>query len=267
LGAAAEIVSESQCVGTQCDSASWDDQLALFELAVASYERVDYVVVNAGTTLGNQDSLTADAPAQTQPSDAGGDDVPSKPNLEALETNLVGALYTVRLALSYFTHNPSQETTVVLIGSVENEKGVLDVTSDHGLLGLGRAMRPRLGIKGSRIVVIAPGLKGASLLGIPLEKTTTPGPSLMTIERVAGAVVLGATDPNINVNGSVYGIVDDHQVFRIGSAELSLCDGGLFKLLFGRLQFLFELEESIWQYAKWFLGAVNGVSGRFFGSK
>ncbi|KDQ10060.1 hypothetical protein BOTBODRAFT_190686 [Botryobasidium botryosum FD-172 SS1] len=243
----------AQCVGRKCDSASWEDLFALYELGTASYERVDYIVVNSGIALeGNQSGFAAASSANTNTA-AGGpiglgkadvDDGPPKPNLDALDANLIGVLYAVRLAFFELDREPTRrDTAIVIVGPVGNEP--VDAASKHGILGLARALRPRLEIKRSRIVVVAPDFKDASLLGVSLGTPAAQESPHTTIERIAGAVVLGATHPSTTTNGSIYGIADGYQVFRIASEELTLCDDGLFKILFGRLRFLFTLEEGI----------------------
>jgi len=168
----------------------------------------------------------------------------------------------VRLALFYFARNPSSDTAVVLVRPF-SQGASLAPTADHGILGLTRAMNVRMEIRKSRIVVVAPGFTDTSLLGIPPRDlaASSRNASLTTAERVAGAVILGATDPSPNINGSVYAITDEYPVFRIHSLELSLREIGLFKLLFGRIRSLFEIEQKVWNSCKWVWGLADVVSG------
>ncbi|KAG9220460.1 hypothetical protein CCMSSC00406_0003916 [Pleurotus cornucopiae] len=69
-------------IATKCDVTNWDDQVQLFELAIATYGAVDIVVPNAGVTEG----VPFDAVKLV-------DGLPIKPKLTTLDVNLTGVVY------------------------------------------------------------------------------------------------------------------------------------------------------------------------------
>lgn len=78
---------------------SWDDQVALFELAIKTFGHIDIVLPNAGISeVGRFDHRLEEET-----------DRPTKPNLKTLEVDLIGVLYTTRLALWYFDHDEREE--------------------------------------------------------------------------------------------------------------------------------------------------------------
>lgn len=91
----------------------WNDQVKLFTEAAAfsPTSNIHYVVPNAGIAI--EDDVFAFEP-----------EAPKKPALAPITVNLVGVLYTIKLALHYFMkHNgtspsPKQEDTcLILMGS------------------------------------------------------------------------------------------------------------------------------------------------------
>ncbi|KDQ13343.1 hypothetical protein BOTBODRAFT_133590 [Botryobasidium botryosum FD-172 SS1] len=212
LAVVAEIENlGGQAVSQRCDVTIWEDQLSLFQLAVKSFGRVDYVIANAGIP-----DVGAYVPVAGSP---------TKPNLLTLQVNLVGAIYTARLASYYFERNPSTDKSLILIGSMASLEGfsVTPVYSaaKHGVLGLARSLLPDLSAKGARVVTICPWSVDTPFIKIP-GRLLLAGLPFAKTDRVVGAVVFGATDPNPTSNGSVYAIADDQEVFRVDHNELSL---------------------------------------------
>ncbi|KAK4033291.1 hypothetical protein C8A01DRAFT_40264 [Parachaetomium inaequale] len=83
-----------------CNVASWDEQAAAFEKAFQALgDRLDVVVANAGvseqgaTTLVRLDEEKA----------------PSRPGVATVEVNLLGAVYSVNLAVHYMNRKPKTE--------------------------------------------------------------------------------------------------------------------------------------------------------------
>jgi NAD(P)-dependent dehydrogenase (short-subunit alcohol dehydrogenase family) len=81
-------------VTAKCDVTSWDDQVALFALGHSTFGSIDIVLPNAGI---NEIGLMVDV---SPPDD--GPDRPTPPDLTTLNVDLIGVLYTTRLALYYF---------------------------------------------------------------------------------------------------------------------------------------------------------------------
>lgn len=80
-------------VFVRCDVTRWEDQLALFDAAVARHGVVDIVVANAGIGL-REDFFVDDVDADTGRLRA--------PSWRAIDVNLKGVLNSVKLALSHF---------------------------------------------------------------------------------------------------------------------------------------------------------------------
>ncbi|KAF4463229.1 Short chain dehydrogenase reductase [Fusarium albosuccineum] len=75
-----------------CDIQSWEQQLEAFKRTVEQYGRIDIVVANAG--IAEVDQLLRE-----------GDNELTKPALTTLNVNLVGLIYTVKLAVHYIKKN------------------------------------------------------------------------------------------------------------------------------------------------------------------
>jgi NAD(P)-dependent dehydrogenase (short-subunit alcohol dehydrogenase family) len=112
------------------------------------------VVANAGIT--KQDEVFTYNPAG-----------PEKPDLKTIDVNLVGTLYTTKLATHYFISQNGQseagqqeDTCLVLISS---GAGYFDCprtpqyqATKHGMRGIMRSMRRTAHHYGSRVNIIAP---------------------------------------------------------------------------------------------------------------
>ena len=83
----------------ECDTTSWDDQVRLFEVA-ASFSptgKISFVIANAG--IHRKDEVFAYA---------GDDNTLEKPDLATIDINLIGTLYTSKLASYYFIKQNGQ---------------------------------------------------------------------------------------------------------------------------------------------------------------
>lgn len=95
----------------KCDVTSWKDQLAVFKAAIANspHKSIDIVVANAGIA-GNDPVFEQGKMFQivvgmwckyltTREDDS---DEPKEPNLKIININLIGVVYTSKLAMHYF---------------------------------------------------------------------------------------------------------------------------------------------------------------------
>jgi NAD(P)-dependent dehydrogenase (short-subunit alcohol dehydrogenase family) len=78
------------------DVTSWTEQVALFKAASTHYGCIDHVFANAG--IGRTFTLLEDD------LDENGDLLP--PRLNTMNVNLLGCMYTVKLAIHYLRKNP-----------------------------------------------------------------------------------------------------------------------------------------------------------------
>jgi len=209
----------SRAVSQKCNVTSWEDQESLFEFAIATFGRVDVVIPNAG--VGEF--------ARFSPAPSGGK--PSKPDLKTMDVNLTGVLYTTRLALYYLARSPTKDKALIFIGSIASINGLpkapLYVTSKHALIGLARTLYAELHPVGIRVAVICPWFADTDILGAPV-RVLLAGMPWASIERISGAAVLAATDPDLDTDGSCYTIPDGGSVFRIPRQELT---GGIYGVL------------------------------------
>ncbi|KAH6670250.1 hypothetical protein F5X68DRAFT_248796 [Plectosphaerella plurivora] len=129
----------------------WDDQLRLFETTLAKHGRIDIVLANAGI-----DEIAEDAFADTL-DEAGR---LREPTLVVLDVNLGGAIYTTKLALSFF-RRLGTPGSIVATGSAASYLDTPGIpiynAAKHGVIGLVRSLRDTLAAEGLvRANVVAP---------------------------------------------------------------------------------------------------------------
>ncbi|KAF5717819.1 hypothetical protein FMUND_5550 [Fusarium mundagurra] len=142
----------------QCDATVWEDQVHLFKEAtqLSASGEIHYVIANAGMTKKDQ-TFTFD----------GKDQEPQKPDLQIIDVNLKGALYTSKLAMHYFVSqngtqvNEDQEDTCLIL--ISSGAGFLDVprspeysSTKWAVRGIMHALRRTAFYYGSRVNVISP---------------------------------------------------------------------------------------------------------------
>ncbi|KAK7177476.1 short chain dehydrogenase reductase family oxidoreductase [Paraphaeosphaeria sporulosa] len=140
----------------QIDVTKWQDQLHLFQQAEHEFGQIHYVVANAGIATGD-DVFSFDGP----------DSVPTEPDLNIIDVNIRGVLYTTKLAMHYFiklngtTPSPNQvDTCLILIGSgaafLDCPRGPQYQCSKWGMRGVMHSLRRTAGFYGSRVNVLSP---------------------------------------------------------------------------------------------------------------
>jgi NAD(P)-dependent dehydrogenase (short-subunit alcohol dehydrogenase family) len=138
-----------------CDVTSWESQLSVFKEAkqVLPTSRIDIVVANAGVSTADQVFFNDLEKAE-----------PDKPKLQVTDVNVVGVLFTTKLALWYFrkqnANGTKQDHCLVLQGSVT---GYVDIhgapqytASKFAVRGLMRSLRQSEQAHGIRVNLIAP---------------------------------------------------------------------------------------------------------------
>ena len=142
------------CQFVHCDVRSWADQLKAFKQAIANSpsKTVDIVIANAG--ISGADQVFWDDKTEE----------PVEPDLKILNINLVGVLYTIKLAMHYFRRqyekNKQIDQLLILQGSLA---GYIDLpgsmqyaSSKYALRGLMRNLRRSGFTFGMRVNYIAP---------------------------------------------------------------------------------------------------------------
>lgn len=87
-----QVARETNGLYGVVDVTSWESQVSAFSRAVTQFGRVDYVFPIAG--IGENDWLVE--PSSSEPA------MFEKPNLDVLDVNVTGAMYTVALAIQQF---------------------------------------------------------------------------------------------------------------------------------------------------------------------
>ncbi|KAI0404686.1 15-hydroxyprostaglandin dehydrogenase [Xylaria palmicola] len=159
----------------RCDVSSWAEQKAAFAAIVAELGRVDVVVANAGVVEGGRSWLVppSRAPGSEEPA---WEEEPEEPRLKALEVNLIGVVYSVKLALHYMQRNaPDAATgsrgsivcTASNAGLYPFPAQPLYGASKHAVVGLVRSLGPVYGRPdvGIRINALAPALLVTNIAG------------------------------------------------------------------------------------------------------
>lgn len=129
----------------------WNDQLSVFETTLQKHGRIDIVLANAGI-----DEVAEDAFVDSL--DEKGRLLP--PTLIVLDVTLRGAIYTAKLALSFF-RKQQVLGSLVLTGSAASYLDTPGIpiynAAKHGVLGLVRSLRDSLKAEGLiRANVVAP---------------------------------------------------------------------------------------------------------------
>ncbi|KAL7758457.1 hypothetical protein ACKLNR_010884 [Fusarium oxysporum f. sp. zingiberi] len=185
----------------QCDATVWEDQVRLFKEAaqVSPSGKIHYVIANAGTTKEDQ-TFTFD----------GKDQEPQKPDLQVIDVNLKGALYTSKLAMHYFVSqngtevNKDQEDTCLIL--ISSGAGFLDVprspeysSTKWAVRGIMHALRRTAFYYGSRVNVIAPWYIRTGILSKDqFDQVEKSGVELATAEDAGECALRILSDTSIN---------------------------------------------------------------------
>jgi NAD(P)-dependent dehydrogenase (short-subunit alcohol dehydrogenase family) len=87
----------------KADVTSWKQQVDVFKAAEKQYGRIDHVFANAG--------ITPTTSLFEEDVDDNGDLLP--PDLNTLNVNLIGCMYTVKLGIFYIKKNPNRGSIVM----------------------------------------------------------------------------------------------------------------------------------------------------------
>ncbi|KAI0195288.1 hypothetical protein EV127DRAFT_467139 [Xylaria flabelliformis] len=159
----------------KCDISSWEEQAAAFRAVYEEVGYVDVVVANAGISEGGRSWVVP--PPFPSATESGADrGEPEEPRLKVLDVNLVGNIYSVKLALHYMQLN-TPDTTTGLRGSIictASNAGLypfppapLYAASKHAIIGLVRSLGPVYGQThiGIRINALAPAVLKTNIAG------------------------------------------------------------------------------------------------------
>ncbi|MCJ1259722.1 hypothetical protein MMC24_007561 [Lignoscripta atroalba] len=191
----------------QCDVTSWPSQVSLFKEAVqlSPHGGIDAVVANAGISDTKHD---LESPKELDAPD------PPPPNIDVLNVNLIGVVYTSHLALYYLPRNPDaapadpkcdptrtyRDRHLLLIGSLASVMSLpgqaLYGASKHAVLGLYRCLRSTSFVHGVRVNLICPYFIDTPFLDAS-ARAVLAGGTLGTIEDVVEAATRFSADPRV----------------------------------------------------------------------
>ncbi|KAI1616333.1 15-hydroxyprostaglandin dehydrogenase [Exophiala viscosa] len=192
---------------TKVDISNWDELAAAFEQIYRDQGRIDVVMANAG--ISKEVKLNLD------------EETPSKPSLPSLDVNLVGTIYTVKLAIHYIKKN----TTVN--GASPASKGSIICTASNaglypfpvapiyaagkaGVINLVRSLARPLGLDAIQINALAPAV---------LETNIAPSKDLFKPMIVTPMSTLTRGVQQLVSNPSLTG-----QVAEIHGSEVTLAE-------------------------------------------
>jgi len=199
---ALELSGRAQFV--KCDVRNWEDQVSVFEAAIRNSpsQTCDVVIANAGI-VGVDDIFNLQDPAQS----------PVKPNLSIIEINLIGMVYTTKLALHYFRRQPedaSRDRCLILKGSIAayaDQPGSPQYNvSKWGARGLMRNLRRTTWQEGIRVNLVAPWYVRTPILSDAVVGFLQgKGVKFATIDDCKNTMLRIASEKNIN--GRAFGVV------------------------------------------------------------
>ncbi|KAL4734920.1 hypothetical protein BDV11DRAFT_208973 [Aspergillus similis] len=182
---ARELEPNAQFV--QCNIVNWDDQVRIFEAAVANSpsKSCDIVIANAG--------INTNA-------------APVKPKLSIVDVNLTGTLYTWKLAIHYFRRQPDTENrdrcfiiTGSMVAWIDSPANWQYTCTKYALRGLMRVARRSSWEQGIRINYVAPCYIKSAIRSPTYEaELVAKGVEFAPQEAVARCFMRIATDRSIN---------------------------------------------------------------------
>ncbi|KAL4945777.1 hypothetical protein BDV06DRAFT_219020 [Aspergillus oleicola] len=194
---ARELAPNAQFI--PCNISSWEQQVRVFEAAIANspHESCDIVIANAGISRASGDDLW--------PLDDV-NEAPVKPNLNIVDVNLVGTLYTWKLAVHYFRKQPDTEERdrcFVITGSmvawIDSPANWQYTCTKYALRGLMRVARRSSWEQGIRICYVAPCYIKSAIRSPRYEaELISKGVEFAPQEDVASCFMRIATDRTIN---------------------------------------------------------------------
>ncbi|KAJ5993508.1 hypothetical protein N7451_009232 [Penicillium sp. IBT 35674x] len=194
---AAELSPNAQFI--KCNITSWEEQVAMFEVAIKNspYKSCDIVIANAGISRASGDDLwPLDDPNAA----------PVKPKLNIVNVNLIGTMYTWKLAVHYFRKQPDTEDrdrcfiiTGSLVAWIDSPANWQYTSSKYGLRGLMRSARRNSHEQGIRINYVAPCYIKSAIRSAAYEaQLISKGVEFAPQEDVAMCMMKLATDRRIN---------------------------------------------------------------------
>lgn len=195
------------CLFVRCNVTIWEDQVRLFQMAIATFDRIHLVLSNAAInpelvpSNGSKYDYLVDKYLEGQPNTLASLEPPST---NVFDINVTGVLYNVRLAMHHMVAQGGGR--IVVMGSAASYMGFDDhalyCTSKHAILGLVRATSVRKECTDNNISVsiIAPWVTKTRMTQAFIDHLPT-SISISLPEDVAAAVAISATQPIEKIRG------------------------------------------------------------------
>jgi NAD(P)-dependent dehydrogenase (short-subunit alcohol dehydrogenase family) len=100
------------------------------------------------------------------------------------------------------------------------------------IIGLCRSLHDEFKAYNIRVATVCPWFTDTNILPTS-TRVILAGCAMTPIERVAGAILNAATDPDWTTNGATYTLPDEKEVFRISAQELAV---GSYEILRDRIK-------------------------------
>jgi NADP-dependent 3-hydroxy acid dehydrogenase YdfG len=174
-------------VPAEVDVRKVDDVAQLSRLACDRFGRIDFLFANAG--IAEQSSVVDGDPDRWR---------------AVIETNLLGAMYSVRAVLPEMVRQGSGH--VILTASLSGRSAYVGepsyIASKWGLVGFGQALRMEVAPRGIRVTLVEPGLVATPLTrSQPLFRRLLQESEPLLAEDVARIVVFAHTQPgHVDIN-------------------------------------------------------------------
>lgn len=137
-------------------------------------------------------------------SDVEGDGDPVEPDLNILKTNLIGVMYTAKLAIHYLNRNPEGSNrclimTASLAGYLDQPGSPQYCASKWGVRGIMRSLRRTMPGMSMRVNIIAPWFVQTNIMSQSVKDlVTSKGVEWAEKSDAAAAVLHMASDKSIN---------------------------------------------------------------------
>lgn len=209
-----------------CDVTDWQSQVQFFKSAkqLSPTGGIDAVVANAGISAESPffDEVTDDYEALENP---------PVPNFKCVDVNLIGVMYTAKLAIFYLSKNPqstkastsvtpapnTRDRHLLLVGSIASlgplPGGVQYNASKHAVLGLYRSLNSTSFMNGLRVNIILPYFMDTPMLPVAARLALAGGAMgtagdvvdaatrLMADTRIAGRALAIGPRTTVDSNG------------------------------------------------------------------
>ncbi|KAI1613928.1 glucose 1-dehydrogenase [Exophiala viscosa] len=216
----------------KCDVTSWADQLAVFKSAISSSPsgKIDIVVANAG--IGGEDPVFSTNVEEEDP---------EEPRLKTLDVDLVGVLYTIKLALHYFrrqnalSKGEDLDQVLVIQGSLAGFLGLPGAlqysASKYGLRGVFRTLRLTEHQHKIRVSYIGPWFIETKIMNDKtIQQLKDTDTAFATVQDCARALMRIVSDSN--TSGRAFAILPRQWA---AAGYMDLCDDDKEDTLLGKL--------------------------------